>query len=215
MKTRTSPDPTEVFTPADPSINSDSELETISSLSEWLSSDEDAEMNDFNAALHIFESRLLSVLRHDLPLAAELIPQVYHQVQSWLATRTGPANNDTPSDGNGGTSGPHPAHSDSSRAPSSPANNGMDSRPRKHRRGSDQDDDQDGGSPKRSRIKLPNEHDGPLKFACHFHKRNSSRYNPHTNPKYLHCICPLKTPELRRIKYIHHILFVPDLELIQ
>lgn len=143
----------------------------------------------------------MSVLRRHLALAAQLIPQIYHLVKLSLALETTPGLNEIPSDGNGGTSGSPPTQAGLSTASSSLVNNRTGTRPRKHDRESDQNDDQGNGSPKRSKSSPPDGSDGQYSFACHFHKRYPRRYNPHIDRKYLYCICPLKAPELRRIKY--------------
>jgi hypothetical protein len=107
--TQKSPHPSDVFTPKAYSTESDTELEIISGGSEEASSDDDSMPSELHSTLNILESRLSSVLRHDLALAARLIPQIHHQVQSTLALEAITANNDTAAGDNSGTSGSAPA----------------------------------------------------------------------------------------------------------
>jgi hypothetical protein len=186
-------------------MDSYTELGSISGDSEEEYFDDDAATDDSNSALQVLESRLMSVLCHNLSLAARLIPQIHHQLQlSPTADRT-QLYNDIPSDGNGGTSVYTAAQVSLNNGSHTLANGGTNTRPGKHGRDSDENDendDQGNRRPKGPRPKLPDDSDGHLNFACHFHKRFPGRYNPHINRKYLHCICPLKTPDLRRIKYV-------------
>jgi hypothetical protein len=183
-------------------MDSYTELGSISGDSEEEYVGDDAAMDDSNSTLKFLESRLISVLCQNLSLAAQLIPQIHHQLQSSLAAERTQLYNDIPSDGNGGTSGFTAAQGGLNNGSSTVANSGTSIRPGKHGRESDENDDQGNRSPKKPRSKLPDDSDGNLNFACHFHKRFPGRYNPHINRKYLHCICPLKTPDLRRIKYV-------------
>jgi hypothetical protein len=181
-------------------MDSYTELEGVSGVSEEDSSDDEAAAIESDLALKVLESQLLSVLRHDLALAARLIPQIHHQVKSTLAIEPFSGINDAASDGNGGTSWSPPAQGEVSTSSFIPANNRAGGLQQKRGRESDLNNDQDNDRPKRSRSKLRDDSERNLNFACHFHKKCPQRYNPHVNPKYLHCIFPADIPGLRHIK---------------
>lgn len=207
------PDPSAKSAPIEYLIDSHIELENVSSVSEEDSLDDEAMVVESNSALKVLESRLLSVLHHDLALAVRLVPRIYHQVQSGLAFETISGQSGIPSDVNDGTSAVPLTQGEVSQSRSTPATNRATRRQRKHGRESDSNDEGGSNSPKKSRSKLPDDPDEQFHFACHFHKKDPPRYNPHVDRKYLYCICPLKTPEFRRFKYVLPYSFLTDVEL--
>ena len=134
-----------------------------------------------------------------------MIPQIHDNVLAQLrfsyAMGATAGDADAPADG---TSGATPAQGALSTASSTPASTGTNNYPQRQKRGRESernDDEQEDGSPKRPRAKPPEDLVRQSEFACHFHKKDPQRYNPHVNRKYLHCICPAPS-ELRHIKYV-------------
>lgn len=187
------------FTSPAYSTDSQTELESVSDDFEEDSSDEEDMMDDTCSALKVLESRLLSVLCHDLGLAARLIPQIHHLVQLGHDLEASSGSTEVPADGSDGASESTTAQGGLNTPLSTPATIEGTTRRRKRGQESDQDEDQDDGSPKRQRSKPPHDLVRQSDFACHFHKMNPRKYNPLTNRKYLHCICPSPS-ELRRTK---------------
>lgn len=178
----------------------DTEIENTSCDSEAASTDDDASSDVLAMSLNVLECQLLATLRHDLTLATQLMPQIYHEVQFVLAQNGAVVVDYAPSDGNCDSSRSVPVQellTSSTSIHNTPA-----TRPRKHDREEEEDPNDSQGNGRNQKMKLSSldASDEVPNFACHFHKRWPEKYHPASDPDYLYCLCPLKKRELRRIK---------------
>jgi hypothetical protein len=179
-------------------MDSETELETDDTESvEDMTDDEDT-IEDSEYAIHILDSRLLSILGYDVELASRLIPQIHAQLQLGFGTETR-VYTATPSHGSGEVP---KTQGDISVSTSTPDNGSSHNGSPQNKRGRERDESKDRGDrsgskrPRRSRDRsaVPRP-----RFGCHFHKRNPARYRPLTDSKFNICL-GRGNPELRRMK---------------
>ena len=179
-------------------IDSETELETDDTDSaEDMTDDEDLiEISDH--VVDIIDSRLFSILGHDVELASRLIPQIRAQLQLGFGTETRVY---TAFPSHGSREVPE-THGDISVSTFTPDNGSSHTGSPQNKRGRERDESKDrgerSGSKRRRRFRdrsaVPRR-----RFACHFHKKDPARYCPLNDPKYNVCL-GRGNPLLRRMK---------------
>ena len=179
-------------------MESETELESDNTESEEDITDSEDEADYSVFVLNLLDSRLFSVLGHDLELAARLIPQIHAQLQVGLAS-DGLTHTAAPTHGSTGATEENATVGESS---SNPANGSSPDDSRRHKRGRERDeseDRRDNGGSKRQRIRSDQHSAQPPSFACHFHKKDPERYCRDNDLKFRVCMGPSITA-LRRLK---------------
>jgi hypothetical protein len=179
-------------------MDSGTEFETDDTESAEDMTDDEDTMEASDYAIYILDSRLFSILGHDLELASRLIPQIHTQLQLGFGTETG-VYTASPSRG---SSGVPETHEDFSASIFTPGYGSSHHSSPRNKRGRERDESKDrgdkSGSKRRRRFRdrsaVPRR-----RFACHFHKRDPARYCPLNDPKFNVCI-GRGNPLLRRMK---------------
>jgi hypothetical protein len=179
-------------------MESETELESdrTESREDITDSEDEADYSAF--VLNLLDSRLFSVLGHDLELAARLIPQIHAQLQVGLASE-GPTHTSAPAHESTGAAEESGVVGDSS---SNPASGSFPDHSRQRKRGRERDeseDRRDNDGSKRRRIRSGRHSAQPPSFACHFHKKDPERYCRDNDLKFRVCMSPSITA-LRRLK---------------
>ncbi len=174
----------------------DFELDDIES-AEGMTDDED-KTEAFDYAIDILDSRLFSILGHDLELASRLIPQIHAQLHLGFGIETG-IYTASPSHGSRVVS---ETHGDFNASTSTSGNGSSHSGSPRNKRGRERDKSKDradrSGSKRRRRFRDRSAVPRP-RYACHFHKKDPARYCPLSDPKFNTCL-GRGNPLLRRMK---------------
>jgi hypothetical protein len=196
-----------IFTDSETLLESDTEVE-----SDDAQSDNDLENHlvlGFSAhTIDTLEDCLLSALKNDLDLAANLIPHIYGILQVRNTQTTSDFSSLGPNDAKETPDASEPPNTSTAQAsiPPPSGDNAQRSRIRKRGRDEDEDDTKDGRGKRRSGRTDPRSSEWidesiPPMFACHFRKKDPRKYNRPTNRKYHNCVCPsIPHKRLSRIK---------------
>ncbi|KAF8863096.1 hypothetical protein BDZ45DRAFT_148462 [Acephala macrosclerotiorum] len=201
-----SPDQSGVFTDENSSTATDMDWDTDSQES----GDDDAEMEPEciyeRIMLQHLDLCISTACRHNLSLAAILIPQIHAVVRSgnysgrrYTTSAAGSGGETDAGDGNGSSSSRAAGPSSNQDAATCGISNGQS--------GKRSREPNDPGRPNKRQRKPPEEgtpptdaalDDGPT-FACHFYKRDPDKYNNRRNRKYTNCPHPtIPHNDLRR-----------------
>jgi hypothetical protein len=179
-------------------MDSETELETDDTESAEDMTDDEDTMETSDYAIDILDSRLFSILGHDLELASRLIPQIHAQLQLGFGTETG-VYTASPSHGSRGVP---ETQGDFSASTSTPGNGSSHNGSPRNKRGRERDESKDrgdkSGSKRRRRFRDRSAVPRP-RYACHFHKKDPARYCPLNDPKFNICL-GRGNPQLRRMK---------------
>jgi hypothetical protein len=179
-------------------MDSETEFETDDTESTEDMTDDEDTMEASDYAIGILDSRLFSILGHDLELASRLIPQIHAQLQLGFGTETG-VYTASPSHRSRGVP---ETHGDFSASTLTPSNGSSHNGSPRNKRGRERDESKDRGDesgskrPRRLRDRSP---EPRRRFACHFHKKDPARYCPLNDPKFNICL-GRGNPLLRRMK---------------
>jgi hypothetical protein len=178
------------------SINRDAEYDAESD--ENYSDSESNEAESLNDTFMAIESQIISVLGHDMGLAARLIPQIHAQLQF------GSSSENTSCVGSEESSTAREPESDSLISSSITSRKSTSSHQKRNRDDGDQDDTEDGRGNdgfKKLRPRAEQNENTGLRFACPFHKRWPQKYcvSMTTGSKYRSCLGP-GFLEARRLK---------------
>ena len=179
-------------------MDSETEFETDDTESvEDITDDEDT-MKASDYAVDIFDSRLFSILGHDLELASRLIQQIHAQLQLGFGTETGVYTASPSHD----SKGVPETYGDFSASGFTPGNGSSHNGSPQNKRGRERDESKDrgdkSGSKRQRRFQDPSAVPRRL-YACHFHKKDPTRYCPLTDRKFNMCL-GRGNIELRRMK---------------
>lgn len=193
-----------VFTDGENSTESDTEVESSETESEDLESD--LFLGVSANTIRILEASLLSSLSGDLNLAARLIPRIYGLLQLRNSQTALAPTSPGPSDAEQNSDASEPSNTSSSSVTPPNGESLQKSEGRKRGRDANEDEARDERTNKRPERTDPRsaekiDEGPPPTFACHFRKKDPTKYNPLNDRKYHNCISPrIPNHRLRAIK---------------